>query len=151
MNIIVPENAGLLAYLAARKAYAPAFAPADAAEDPYMGCGCHPDIVERLWDRIGAGLPTDCRGLVHGTPALVHAASGVALGICIGTQYALRLPGSLGEDAVTAGANTITTWSTGGTLDIRREFGDDWVFGAWLKEEPAWCAEAYRLLGIPGG
>ena len=60
-------------------------------------------------------------------------------------------PGSLGEEAVRAGARTTTTWSGGDTLDVRQEFGDEWVFGAWLEGEIGWCAHVYRLLEAAEG
>lgn len=144
-SIFLPANASVLRYLKERKPQGSPFALPDGSVDPYYGCGCHPDIVERLWDQIGAALPVDSRCLVYGTPALVHPDSGVVLGIGVGTQYALRLPGSYGEKAIMAGAKTNTIWSGGDTLDIRRDFGDEWVFGAWITEEPTWCEEVYRL------
>jgi hypothetical protein len=29
--------------------------------DPYIRCGSHPDVVERVWDQLGHGLPSGCR------------------------------------------------------------------------------------------
>ena len=54
----------------------PPVASPDTVGDPYYGQGSHPDVVERVWDQLGASLPTDCRCLVYGTPALVDPASG---------------------------------------------------------------------------
>lgn len=123
----------------------PAFARPDSVPDPYWNCGCHPDVVERLWDQIGAGLPSGCRCLVHGTPALVHPGSGAILAIGIGTQYGLRLPGALAADAIKAGAKTRTVWTNGGDMDTQRELGDDWVFGAWLPDELSWFKRVYEM------
>jgi hypothetical protein len=29
-------------------------------------------------------------------------------------------------------------------MNIRAEFGDDWIFGKWDSVEEAWCLEAFR-------
>lgn len=110
-----------------------------------MKCGCHPEIVERLWDQIGPKLPTDCRGLVHSNPALVHSRSGVILAIGMGTWYGLRLPGTAGKEAAKAGAETFMRWSTGDCGDIRLTLGENWVFGGFLADEPLWCKTVYDL------
>ncbi len=145
MDIAHPLNTRILRYLSRGKRDAPAFAQRSKVPDPYYDCGCHPDIVERLWDQIGAALPADCRCLIHGTPALTQPKSGVILAIGIGTQYGLRLPGSLATDATKAGAKTSTTWTGGGDMDTRRDLGDDWVFGAWLPNELIWCKAVYEM------
>lgn len=150
MDISNPENQGVLAYVLRCQRAAPAFALPDSVQNPYYGCGCHPDIVERLWDQIGPRLPADCRCLIHGIPALAHSPSGVILGIGIGTQYGLRLPGALGLEATRAGAKLTTRWSTGGEMDIRRDLGDDWVFGAWLPAELVWCKAVYDSFELLG-
>lgn len=147
MHLALPKNSTVLSYLSRGRRDAPVFAAHDAVQDPYWKCGSHPEIVERLWDQIGASLPEDCRCLVHGTPALVHPKARVIFGIGIGTQYGLLLPGSLSTEATRAGAKTVTTWSGGGDMDIRRELGDDWIFGHWLAEELSWCKTAYEMLG----
>ncbi len=145
MDLSLPQNMKVLAYLSQSRSQMPAFAPRGSVPDPYYGCGCHPDIVERLWDQIGRALPADCRCLVHGTPALAHPKTGVILAIGIGTQYGLRLPGVLGLEATKAGAKTHTIWSGGSQMDIRHDLGEDWVFGAWLKEELNWCKKMYEI------
>jgi hypothetical protein len=145
MDIAHPENANVLRYLSRGKPTAAAHAPWDSVEDAYYGCGCHPEIVERVWDQIGAALPSDCRCLVHGTPALVHPKARVILAIGIGTKYGLRLPGTLATEATKMGAKTYTVWSLGlGDMDIRRDLGEDWVFGAWLADELSWCRRVYE-------
>jgi hypothetical protein len=123
---------------------APVLAPVDAVPDPFTQCGCHPDVVSRLWNGIGSALPQDCRALVYHNPSLVHVKSGVILGIGLGTWYGLRLPGDLAIGAARAGAKTCAKFSTGTDMDIRRVLGDDWVFGEWLSEEPNWCQLAYE-------
>jgi hypothetical protein len=143
MHIDHRDNAEVAAFLARRNPRAAALAAHDAVPDPYYNCGSHPDIVERLWDQIGAALPVDCRCIVHGSPALLGPASGLILGVCIGTQYGLRMPRGCVVQAIAAGASTVTRWSAGNTMDIAQEFGEDWVFGAWLAQEAEWCRQAF--------
>lgn len=145
MDIARPLNTKALSYLAHGKPDAAASAPWNSVRDPYYACGCHPDIVERLWDQIGAALPADCRCLICGTPALAHPRSGIILAIGIGTQYGLRLPGPLAAEATRAGAKTTTTWTGGGDMDTRRDLGEDWVFGTWLPNELVWCQKVYEM------
>ena len=147
MDIAQPRNAKVLIYLSHGHPDAPQIAAHDTVHDPYYRCGCHPDIVARLWDQIGAALPADCRCLVHGTPALVHPKNGVILAVGVGTQYGLLLPNSFATEAITAGAKTCVTWSTSGSMDIRRAFGEDWVFGAWIANELTWCKTVYEMFG----
>ncbi len=124
-------------------------AAADSARDPYMSQGSHPDIVERVWDKLGKALPTDCRCLVYGTPALVHSVSGIILAFCFGTQYCLRLTSSLMDEALKLGLKTSTRWAGGRTTDTTQDFGSDWVFGSWKNEELQWCREVYKFYNQP--
>ncbi|MEI9963123.1 MAG: hypothetical protein WDM76_19030 [Limisphaerales bacterium] len=152
VNIKQPKNAKVIAHLTCAGSYfsinshdSPAFAPWDSVPNPYSGCGCHPDIVEYLWDKIGKTLPADCGSLVYGNPALVQPKSGIILAIGSGTSYRLRLPGLLGIEAVKKGAKTQMKWSTGDFTDIQKEYGEDWVFGAFLPEELVWCKQVYEM------
>lgn len=115
--------------------------------EAYYESGCHPDIVERLWRQIGLALPLDCRSLVYGTPALTHPVSGVVLAIGMGTQYGLRLTRTFRTLAIVRGAKLSIAWTGGGSTDIARELGNDWVFGAWLASEPDWCRQAFEVFG----
>jgi hypothetical protein len=114
--------------------------PRDIA-DPYTTLGSHPEIVERLWDAVGSQLTTDCRAVVCGTPALVAPRSGIVFGLALGTEYALRLTAEFLIQAREAGAEVIHHYqTTGDILNLRREFGPDWVFGKWDGREPQWCS-----------
>ncbi len=117
----------------------------DSVNDPYMGQGSHPDIVERVWDKLGKALPTDCRCLIYGTPALVHPVSGIILAFCFGTQYCMRLTSSLMDEALKLGVKTSTKWSGGSITDATQAFGSDWIFGSWKVEELQWCREVYAF------
>src|SRR6266404_2017837 len=137
-------NKGVLEYLGAiRDNYTSLLAPPDSVTDPYMSQGSHPDIVTRLWDELGTGLPKDCRYLVCGSPALVHQRSGIVLAIAIGTQYALRIPLDCRQEAELVGAKLSMEWSNGSVWDLRLTLGDDWVLGSWLSNEEQWCRTVY--------
>jgi len=152
MNIAQPQNTKVFKYLTRNGGYfrckshdSPAFAAWNSVPNPYSSCGSHPDIVEYLWDKIGKALPADCRGLVYGTPGLVQPKSGVILALGNGTQYNLRLPGLLGTEAIKKGAKTHINWTSGSHLDVQKEYGDDWVFGAFLPDELIWCKQVYEI------
>ena len=148
MDISNPRNAKLLEHSAHGAGSKVQFAwhRLDTTE-VYRESGCHPEIVERLWQQIGLALPSDCRSLVYGTPALTHPGSGVVLAIGMGTQYALRLTRPLHALAIDRGAKLSTSWTGGGSTDIAQVFGEDWVFGAWLASEPDWCRQTFEALG----
>lgn len=144
MNIDIPANALVLHYLAKdRPGPAPAERP-DAFPNAYLGLGCHPDIVERIWDQLGRALPVDCRYVVWKTPALVHPGSGLILALGMGTQYALRLSAADHAAAVRAGLRASTTWAGGKTTDLPATLGPDWLFGGWARGEPAWCLKVFQ-------
>jgi hypothetical protein len=152
MDIEQSANKNVLNYLLRPDSYrlqekldAPMFALWNGHADPYWKLGCHPETVQRLWDEIGPQLPEDCRSLVCLTPALVHPRSGVVLGLVMGTEYVLRLPGETIDSAFSTGAKRIMRFSTGDTINLEEIFGDEWIFGAWLNEELAWCRRAYDL------
>lgn len=138
------RNQGVLKYLGrAGKAVTAVIAEPSRAKDPYLSQGSHPDIVQRVWDEIGAILPGACRCLFHGTPALVHDRTGLVIAICNGTRYNLRLTAPDLCDALAKGATTQTRWSTGATMDAREVLGPDWIFGGWFQEEDRWCRNTY--------
>jgi hypothetical protein len=126
-----------------RQGNAPLIAMPDSVAFPHMQQGSHPDIVERVWDVIGSSLPTDCRCLVYGTPALVHPKTGIILAFCNGTQYCIRLADQHVAEALKAGVPTYTKWSGSGDMDTQRELGSNWVFGHWLDGEIEWCRTVY--------
>jgi hypothetical protein len=132
-----PANALLLRHYELHEG--PVIAPPGSVSDPYLNCGSHPDVVERVWDQLGSVLSTEARCLVAGTPALVLPNSGVVAALGYGTQYCIRVPlGSIAE-ALASGASTVQRWTTGGQTDIQTELGQDWVFGSYSKQELLWC------------
>lgn len=146
MNIAIqhPLNQGVLKYLSREeKSQKPPIAEPDSVVDPYMGQGSHPDIVQRVWDELGANLPRKCRCLIYGTPSLIHDRAGIVIAICNGTQYNLRLIYDDFQAAIAKGASTRTRWSNGSEMNSLTELGDDWIFGGWFKEEIQWCRNTY--------
>lgn len=150
MNAGDVENSRVIAYLTRNGRTGLTFAPPDSVAQPYYRLGSHPDVVERIWDQLGRALPTDCRCIFCGTPALVHPRTNIVLAFACGTRYCLRLPRGLAEAAVAAGAPTRARWTTGGEMDTRRELGPEWVFGDWSAPEFDWLRRAYEgLSGDP--
>lgn len=143
-----PRNAALCRYLAAtRGPTTPPVARPDEITDPYYSLGTHPDLVERLWDQLGRGLPLDCRGALYRTPVLIRPDTGTVFAFATGTHtYALRLPAIEREEASGRGATGVKTSLRGPGLDLD-ELGPEWVFGGWLEGEEAWCLAAYRFAG----
>jgi hypothetical protein len=162
-NFDHPANRAVLSYLGAPErlrgsvseaAFRKDCSPAEVS-DPYYKLGTHPDLVARLWDELGKGLPADCRRVVFGTPALVRPDSGVVFGFAGGSHtYALRLPPGVRDAALTAGATTIHRYPAYPELGIAasvldlREVGGEWVFCGWHVAEPDWCAAAYEYAGL---
>lgn len=141
------RNTQVIAYLTRRGvSLGPLTKPPTSPPDPYLERGSHPDVVERIWDAINPCLPRDSRLIFCGTPALVHPECGVAFGLAIGTQYALRLPETLLDEALKAGARTVTRWRGGDDLDTGRDLGPEWVLGTWLEAELEWCRGTYAAL-----
>jgi hypothetical protein len=140
-----PANAKLVAFLSgrARAQALPCSLPED-FEDPYRELGSHPDIVERLWDQLAEALPADCRGVVYGTPGLMHPGSGVILAVALGTEYALRIHASDQEEARASGLQQSHEYATTREqLELGRHCGSDWFFGAWHEQERVWCAKSF--------
>ena len=148
INIGSQTNRGVLEYLSREeKSQNTIIAGPDSVTDPYLRQGSHPDIVQRVWDELGANVPLKCRCLIYGTPALVHDLTGVVIAICNGTQYNLRLTATDFRVAIAKGASTRTLWSNGKEMDSLTELGPDWIFGGWFKEEGQWCRDTYREYG----
>lgn len=140
-------NIDVLKYLSkSKKNQSPIMLP-NTVQDPYYQQGSHPDVVERIWDQIGSSLPTDCRCLVYGSPALVHPTSGIVFVFSSGTVYYLRLTAKLINEAMKVGAKTYIKWTGGGDMDTQRDLGLDWILGGWLSDEIRWCRAVFEELG----
>ncbi len=116
----------------------------------YWEAGSHPEIVERIWDQLGRSFPAESRRVVCGSPVLLQPASRVILAVAIGTQYAIRLPSPVSQTGPPANARTETVWSDGARMDVRHEFGSDWVFGSYSAEEETWCLQSFKEYSLAG-
>jgi hypothetical protein len=138
------SNAGILRYLADGDDPRSVSVERPTPETDTGRLGARPDIVDRLWTGLNAGLPADARYLVAGGAALVHPQSGAVLALALGTQYAIRLPADRVPDARARGYVGRHTFQTvGRTLDVTETFGPAWVFGRRESEEIRWLAESY--------
>lgn len=137
------ENRGVLAHLAREAPAGTALvAPPSAVHDAYHECGSHPDVVEHVWDRLGAQLPRSSRVLLFGTPALLHSNTGIVLAVALGTAYALRLPTATLHDPAAASLEKSHTYgSVDMTLDLAA-WGSTWRFGAYHRLEATWVQRA---------
>jgi uncharacterized protein YggU (UPF0235/DUF167 family) len=111
--------------------------------DPYMEAGCHPDAVERVWDRLGRALPRDCRALLGACPVLAHPLTGAVLAFAHGTAYAVLVPLEGLAVADSLGLRPTHRWSNGKVTDLSAEVGEGWCFGTWLDEEYDLCRQAF--------
>jgi hypothetical protein len=142
-------NEGVIRYL--RRGNAAEFdrSPRPEGRD-YWEAGSHPDVVERVWDQLGRGLPVESKRVVCGSPALVHPPSKVLIAVAMGTQYAVRLPASVLQAGGPATVRTTNIWSDGTRMDIRAEFGADWIFGSYSPDEETWCRQWFESATIRG-
>lgn len=111
--------------------------------DPYWEQGCHPDIVERVWDELGAELDPRARGQARGRPVLAHAESDRIIGFARGTAYALWLAPEDRPAARVAGADPSHRWGSGRVTDLAADVGPGWIWGRWYADEPRWVTNAY--------
>lgn len=145
MNVTLDPEINAKVLSALTKADKPALAAPDNVDDPYYGAGCHPDIVERVWDQIGAAYPSGGRCLVYGRPALADPGSRIIVAVGYGTAYCVRIPVAAIPLALHLGATFVRKWTGGEVTDIQSEFGEGWVFGAWLNQEIEWTKAACEL------
>ena len=117
--------------------------------DPYLEQGCHPDVVERVWDQLGAEVPPGCRGQASGVPVLVHPDTGRVFAFARGTAYALWLVPADADAAATAGLGPAHRWGGGTVTDLAAIAGPGWIWGRYHRDEPAWVRRAYEA-GGPG-
>ncbi len=116
--------------------------PLEAARDPWMGLGTHPEIIEEMW-ALDDGLPERCRWLVWGGPALVHPRSGVIFARGYGTiGFAVRLPAAIRDAASPDEATAVVTANPGLRFDIAAA-GPEWRFLRHKAPRAAWIRAAY--------
>ncbi len=139
-----PLNSGLLGYVSrcdsSRSDASLSCAPEE-VNQPYLNLGTHPDVVERVWKKLGGSLAEDCRWVVHRRPVLVRKSSGVIFGFATGTVYALRLAAADFEVAMANGYAQQHKFLHA-VFDVS-EFGPTWVFGRYKREEEDWIVRAF--------
>jgi len=116
-------------------------APPGRNRDPYFECGHHPDIVERVWNDLGADLPEGARCRVSGNPVLAHRASGAVLALPRGTSYAVWLTPSARREC---NLPIRHRWGNGTVTDLAEHLGEGWYWGCFDQREPAWCRAAHH-------
>jgi hypothetical protein len=145
-----PLNASVVRYLERVRTWSDEDRAPRPEHKDHWEAGSHPDVVERVWDQLGKSLPPESHRVVCGTPALVHPESKVVIAIAIGTQYAMRLPTAVVQSAA-GNAKIETTWSGGGSLNVRDELGPNWILGSYSREEEVWCQQAFEEYGLSRG
>ena len=122
--------------------------PLEAAPDPWFGLSTHPDIVEEMWAADDA-LPTRCRWLLWGRPALVHPTTGVAFAIGVGSiGWAARLPEAILANAAPAEAAASVARPPAEPFDIGPA-GPAWRFLLRAAPRLAWVRAAFDLAAEP--
>jgi hypothetical protein len=115
-------------------------APAGRSRNPYMEAGHHPDMVERVWDKLGAALPESCTFLVRGNPVLAHPRTLAVFALPRGTAYALWLTP---DDRDGCDLSTVHRWGSGSATDLAERLGDGWFWGRFDPRETGWCRAAF--------
>jgi len=150
-----PWNIGLVRELAAqakqRRQRVDAIAAPKSVTNPYWDLGSSPEVVERLWDVLGARLGEKSRAIVYGVPGLVDPGGGAVLALAYGEAYVIRVPNRRMEVATQAGGSAEWYSGSGLAINIERRFGRGWMFGCELAQEVDWIAEAVRDLRLMTG
>ncbi len=123
--------------------------PLSAVADPVNGLSTHPDLVAELW-MLDAALPSPCRWVFWGRPALVHPLTGVVFAVGIGSiGLIMRLPEPIIESADPAWISLSASRSRAPPFEIGAA-GPDWRFVRWHAPVPAsraplidWARAAY--------
>ena len=116
--------------------------------DPYWGASSHPDVVEFVWDRLGAALPAEARRLFKQRAVLCHPPTGRVVAIPWGTAYAIWLSGDALAEAHADGYLSTYEWSNRTVTDLADDLADPgWVFGRFrLEQESDWLSRSYETL-----
>ena len=120
--------------------------------DPYAEAGSHPEVVARVWNFLGDGMPDSSRGLLDGRPVLVHPGTGTPVAIPIATTYAIWVAADDRPQAERIGLRSTWHWGDGEVTDISKELGEGWYFGRWRTEERTLCRRAFHEIDrLSGG
>lgn len=141
INLEHPANAGILEEL--RRFFGPKIWPLTKPQSATQGT--HPDIEMRFWDEIPRRADHVARATLFQRPALVHANTGILLGIAIGTSYAIRLPPKELKEALSTGAYQAKQYADE-VLNLTNS-GAGWIFGRgkYGEQEMLWFAAAAKF------
>jgi hypothetical protein len=98
--------------------------------------GVHPDILDRIL-ALAAKLPHCVRRSLRGARIVAHRKTGIIVAVGFGTTYCVRV-GSAVKEARRAGLVASERFLDGGRLNVSRQFGPDWLYGAWNRKEREW-------------
>ncbi|MEA2683561.1 MAG: hypothetical protein QOK05_1889 [Chloroflexota bacterium] len=117
--------------------------------DPYWESGCHPDVVERIWDKLGSALGVDCRARAKDVPVLAAPRSGRVFAKAHGTAYIIWLTPVDFDLATAAGYRTRHEWFGDRFTELADEAGPGWVWGRYRDEEQVWLTRSLAALESP--
>jgi len=120
------------------------FDPAGRERDPYWQSSCHPDVVTRVWDTLGAARPEDCRARANGVPVVAHPRSNRIFAAAHGTAYALWLTAADFAEATLQGASSVMRWSGGSCTDLGELAGHGWIWRREYPQEADWLRRSYH-------
>lgn len=134
-----PANAPLLRYLARKTAHSRVemFDPGRRAGESDYWSGSDPEIVERVWGRLGRERIAG-RCLVAGNPALADPASGDRPGVRLRDQLHRSNPSRGDGEATQLGYESSRQFTARTRVDLATEVEPSWVFGRWLDFEFDW-------------
>jgi len=107
-------------------------------QNVYASSGCHPDIIEHVWNMICELVPDVSKACIHGSPCAVNTKNHQIVAVSMGMTYAIKvLPAFISE------ANSIEREALASTLnsraiDLKEAFGLDWFFGEFEDREIDW-------------
>ena len=118
----------------------------DQVAEPYYGLGTHPDIIDIMW-RLDGDLPTSCRWVFWGGPALVHPRTGIVFAVGYGTMgFVMRLPPAALATATDIEAPVRVKGNGAQVFDIAAA-GPDWRFIRAEAVGRKYCRAAFHFAG----
>ena len=109
--------------------------------DKYWHAGCHPEIVEYVWDTLNSVLPISCSCTINGQPVLLHPKSNTIMAICMGTNFLIRVTNEDLQVAASEKYETTSDWN--GPKDLKTDFGINWFFGKFSETSEIFCLDTF--------
>lgn len=107
----------------------------------YWHAGCHPEIVEYVWDTLGAVLAVNSCCTINGRPVLLHPKSSVLLAVCVGTHFVLRVIDDDINVAVAEDYKATSNWAA--QTELCRTFGPGWFVGQFSETSEIFCLNSF--------